>query len=120
MSNFKIMFVTLFCTNTLFGQVKISHQVNEVFSYLVKDKRPVFLSPHINSYSFNKIREGLSTNQFIRRITRNDTLHIDTLTISETERVYIDKFLDSLASSIWTNESMKQTGLSYFSLIDTT
>ena len=120
MGKFKILTLILLCSNSLFGQMKMSPGANDIFACLIKDKRQVFLLASINPYCYKKIREGLSSNQFIRRITRNDTLYIDTLRISKDERAYIDNVLDSLQFYAWTNANMKLAGLSYFSLVDTT
>lgn len=118
--NLKFIPFILLCSLSLFGQDKGGTEAANVFSFLINDKTKVFLSPQIDTFSWKSIKNGLSENYFMRRITLNDTLHVDTLTLSKHEVKYLDSSLTYLASYNWTQKDMKQSALSNFTLTDIT
>ncbi|MFT3705777.1 MAG: hypothetical protein QM802_25635 [Agriterribacter sp.] len=121
MRNFIVLLIIpLLCSTAALSQTKSVVDERDVFNFLIRTKRNAFLAPQVNNFTFHKIQTGLSENQFISRITRNDTLFIDTLKISKEERRTIDSSLSSQFAYRWSIEDMKQSSLSRFDLIDTT
>lgn len=118
MTSFTCILVLLFCSCVAIGQGGTATETEKVFSYLLSKKNGAFLSMGIDTSSFNAIHAELAKNHFIRRITKDGTLHIDTLSLSGKERKYLDSALANLAAHPWTTEEMNRNGLAWLTLID--
>jgi hypothetical protein len=120
MRTFIFIVTFLLVTFLSFAQNQADGDASDVFSFLIQDKRNVFLLPRFDTAVFNTIQSVLSKKQYIRRVTIDGKLNIDTINFSDNERLYIEKSLLSLKAYSWTSKNIKENGLSHFTLIDTT
>ncbi len=115
-----IKFICFFfiCSLSCVGQDKTDTETAKVFSFLINDKRNPLLSPQLDSFSLKGIYDGLLSNRFIKRTTIKGVLHLDTLTLTNDERDFIDSVMKTLGRTKWTSEKMIRKGLSNFKLTD--
>lgn len=119
MRTLKFITFLLLVSTKIFGQRISDSEIKDVFKSYIQDKRQVFLLPSIDSFYIKEIKQSLSTNSFRRRIKFSDSDKevYDTLYFTKAERLYVDSFIQALATFKWTDSEKDKVGLENFSLI---